>query len=316
MARRRSSSSASSTPLCAVAELMLEDYDPRPDEELICVICHSVLREPVECPCRHVFCRRCISEWVRKNNSCPVCRKRAISAFTPALPLIQNMVNRLKVKCRNAGCDARVPAESFANHTSVCEFHEVICPHEACEHRCQRCMLESHVKQCPLREVTCDKGCGIVLTRDRLNTHSCVDELKRKLDEATSECDDWKRKAEDAMQALNRLRDTLHRLGDTAEGLENNLGDLGTRIRCAEAVAASWRHGRQSNAAVRASRVVHDGIVSSSTTSLHLGVLYGPRTSQLLEQVESDSDHSWSLRSDGSHESLRDVEELFLDLNS
>ncbi|KAH7931913.1 hypothetical protein HPB52_025119 [Rhipicephalus sanguineus] len=90
MARRRSPSSGS------FPELSLEDYDPMPYEELICAICHSVLRDPVECPCHHVFCRRCIWEWVHKDNSCPICRKRGISAVTPVPPFVRNMLNSLK----------------------------------------------------------------------------------------------------------------------------------------------------------------------------------------------------------------------------
>ncbi|KAK8779400.1 hypothetical protein V5799_019260, partial [Amblyomma americanum] len=296
----------------SVPELSLEDYDPRPDEELICVICHSVLCEPVECHCRHVFCRRCITEWARKNNSCPVCRKRAISAFMPALPLIQNMVRHLKVKCRNTGCSARVPAESYANHVSMCEFQEVGCPNEVCEHRCPRRALDAHLKQCPLRQVTCEKGCGQVLTQDRLDGHNCLDELKRKLDEASSERDDWKQKAEGATQALKSLHDTLRRLGSTVEGLQNNLGDLGSRLRCAETLAASAQMTHRSSTAVRTRFLNHN----SNSSSAYPGLLFGTRTAQLLEEIESDSDRSWSPQSDGSHESLRDVDELFLDVGN
>lgn len=228
----------------------------------------------------------------------------------PTLPLVQNMVNRLKVKCRNSGCDARVAAESFANHVNSCEFHEVGCPHEACEHRCARRELESHVRQCPLREVTCEQGCGLVLTRDRLKTHSCVEELKRKLDDATSERDDWKQKAEETTHALNRLRDTLRRLGDSVEGLQNSLGDLGTRLRCAETMAASGQRGHRSAVALRTGRTTRDSFVSGS--SLYPGVLFGTRTARLLDEIESDSDRSWSPHSEGSRESL----EIFVDFNA
>ncbi|EEC00538.1 RING finger protein, putative [Ixodes scapularis] len=168
MARRRSSSSASAP------DLSLEDYDPAPDEELICVVCHSVLQEPVECRCRHVFCRRCIHEWLHKNSSCPVCRKRVLaSSLVPALPLVQNMVSRLKVKCRSPGCGARVAVENYVAHMGACEFGEAPCPHEACEHRCPRRDLEDHVKTCPRREVACELGCDSVLSADQLTAHSC-----------------------------------------------------------------------------------------------------------------------------------------------
>lgn len=219
----------------------------------------------------------------------------------------------MQVRCRNAGCTARVAAESYANHVSVCEFHEVVCPNEACEHRCPRQVLDDHVKLCPLRQVTCEKGCGLVLTRDRLDGHSCLDELKRKLDEASSERDDWKRKAEGATHALSSLHDTLRRLGSTVEGLQNNLGDLGSRLRCAETLAASGQRTHRSSTAVRTR---FQSSNSNNSATVYPGLLFGTRTAQLLEEIESDSDRSWSPQSDGSHESLRDVDELFLDVTS
>lgn len=167
------------------------------------------------------------------------------------------------------------------------------------------------MKQCPLREVTCEQGCGLVLTRDRLKTHSCVEELKRKLDDATSERDDWKRKAEDTTQALHRLRDTLRRLGDSVEGLQSSLGDLGTRLRCAETMAASGQRGHRSAVALRSGRTAHDGFLSGNN-SVYPGLLFGTRTAQLLDEIESDSDRSWSPHSVGSNDSF----EIFVDFNS
>ncbi|KAL1475582.1 hypothetical protein MTO96_003556 [Rhipicephalus appendiculatus] len=312
MARRTSPSSASSKLIAVpVPELVLEDYDPRPYEELICTVCHSVLRDPVECPCRHVFCRRCIYEWIRKDNSCPVCRKRNVTALTPVPPFVRNMVNRLKVKCRNAGCNARMPAESFLHHMSACEFHEVSCPHEACEYRCQRRLLESHMKQCLLREVVCEKDCGLVLIRGRLKSHSCVDELKRKLDEATSECNDWRRKAADSTEALNMLRETLRRLGVTAMGLERGVGDLNEQLLSASRLVAPGPHDHQSASAARTSRILQHSSMDINS-SMNLGALFGALQTQVFGDAESDYDQNWG--SEGSHESLLDVEESFSDV--
>uniref|UniRef100_V5IIM4 Putative zinc ion binding protein n=1 Tax=Ixodes ricinus TaxID=34613 RepID=V5IIM4_IXORI len=301
MARRRSSSSASAP------DLSLEDYDPAPDEELICVVCHSVLQEPVECRCRHVFCRRCIHEWLHKNSSCPVCRKRVLaSSLVPALPLVQNMVSRLKVKCRSPGCGARVAVENYVAHMNACEFGEAPCPHEACEHRCPRRDLEDHVKTCPRREVACELGCDSVLSADQLTAHSCVEELKRKLQETAAERDGWRRKADEAGQALGSLRDTLHRLGVVVEGLTSNLGDLGSRLRSAEAMATATGATRQP-ARRPAPNVGGDGH--------QLGVLFGSRTARLLEEIESDSDNSWSPRSNDSRGgSYPDDDDLYLDI--
>ncbi|KAH0790715.1 putative E3 ubiquitin-protein ligase RNF5 [Histomonas meleagridis] len=38
-----------------------------------CPICLETLQQPVVTHCGHVFCYPCISEWLRRSNSCPVC---------------------------------------------------------------------------------------------------------------------------------------------------------------------------------------------------------------------------------------------------
>ncbi|XP_075547414.1 RING finger protein 151-like [Dermacentor variabilis] len=94
----------------------VENFEPRPPQELVCTVCLGVYRNPVECPCRHVFCSDCINGWLANSNgfggaSCPVCR-RGVAAFqlVPVLPLVSNMIARLTVRCpnRDAGCTAKV----------------------------------------------------------------------------------------------------------------------------------------------------------------------------------------------------------------
>lgn len=41
----------------------------------VCYICLSSMMEPVELVvCRHAFCLQCISQWLSKGDSCPVCK--------------------------------------------------------------------------------------------------------------------------------------------------------------------------------------------------------------------------------------------------
>src|SRR4051812_40357428 len=53
--------------------------------DLECSICTCVAWDPVSPPCAvHVYCRRCLTEWLtRGNGSCPTC-KRAVSLHAPA----------------------------------------------------------------------------------------------------------------------------------------------------------------------------------------------------------------------------------------
>lgn len=50
-----------------------------PKSEDKCVICLSELYDICMIPCGHTFHNRCIHKWMRKHNTCPVCRK---SIFT------------------------------------------------------------------------------------------------------------------------------------------------------------------------------------------------------------------------------------------
>ncbi|KAM7296434.1 TNF receptor-associated factor 6 isoform X3 [Ixodes scapularis] len=209
-------------PYTAVPEIFPEDCDPPPDNELTCPICRALLREPVECRCRHVFCKDCIMVWLSTNSTCPLCRVSLQGAsLVPAHPLIQSMVGNVKVKCRSPGCSARVAVSTYTTHLGVCEFKEVPCPHGLCEHRCPRRTLEDHVKTCPHRMLTCQLGCRATMSAGELENHSCMlklrlRETRARLQKCQQEAcdikcdrDGWERKAEDASRKLESVRNDL-----------------------------------------------------------------------------------------------------------
>lgn len=70
------------------------------DKEFVCSICMMVVERPLESPCEHVFCTKCIVGWITQDTRCPVDRKalhlRNLSA--PAR-LYRNLWGKLKVKC-------------------------------------------------------------------------------------------------------------------------------------------------------------------------------------------------------------------------
>lgn len=37
-----------------------------PDYDLICIICRGVLRCPVRVACNHIFCKKCILQWLKR----------------------------------------------------------------------------------------------------------------------------------------------------------------------------------------------------------------------------------------------------------
>ncbi|XP_050035794.1 RING finger protein 151-like [Dermacentor andersoni] len=163
----------------------VENFEPRPPQELVCTVCLGVYRNPVECPCRHVFCSDCINGWLANSNgfggaSCPVCR-RGVAAFqlVPVLPLVSNMIARLTVRCpnRDAGCTAKVTMETLNSHLGSCQFRRAPCPD--CGSQIRPSELMAHRRErCSKRMVRCTRDCGLSLSADRLRDHSCVQEMR------------------------------------------------------------------------------------------------------------------------------------------
>jgi len=43
-----------------------------------CIICRAGIVKAVDLPCGHFFCRDCITQWVRSNWTCPICRRPSL----------------------------------------------------------------------------------------------------------------------------------------------------------------------------------------------------------------------------------------------
>lgn len=46
-----------------------------------CPMCYEQLTNPVTTPCKHIYCRECISTWLSEHTSCPMCRAQLFSAL-------------------------------------------------------------------------------------------------------------------------------------------------------------------------------------------------------------------------------------------
>ena len=57
----------------------LSEYK-RPDRLTCQLICSELLVNPVRCKgCSTHFCKQCIEQWIKKNNTCPNCRERFVA---------------------------------------------------------------------------------------------------------------------------------------------------------------------------------------------------------------------------------------------
>lgn len=125
------SSSSSFNPLCFecgqqhwTRENHLYNYQDEVDDDLVCHICLQPLLQPLDTPCGHTFCCKCLRNFLQEKDFCPLDRKRLhFKLCKKSSILVHKLLDKLLV---------------------LCPFSSV------CQDVMQRCDLEAHLKnRCP-----------------------------------------------------------------------------------------------------------------------------------------------------------------------
>lgn len=123
--------SSSFNPLCFecgqqhwTRENHLYNYQNEVDDDLVCHICLQPLLQPLDTPCGHTFCSKCLRNFLQEKDFCPLDRKRLhFKLCKKSSILVHKLLDKLLVSCP---------------FSSVCQ--DVM----------QRCDLEAHLKnRCP-----------------------------------------------------------------------------------------------------------------------------------------------------------------------
>ncbi|CAK7322320.1 ligand of Numb protein X 2 [Vulpes vulpes] len=124
-------SSSSFNPLCFecgqqhwTRENHLYNYQNEVDDDLVCHICLQPLLQPLDTPCGHTFCCKCLRNFLQEKDFCPLDRKRLhFKLCKKSSILVHKLLDKLLV---------------------LCPFSSV------CQDVMQRCDLEAHLKnRCP-----------------------------------------------------------------------------------------------------------------------------------------------------------------------
>ena len=123
--------------------------------DLICSICTNVLEDPVQTPCSHVFCKKCIQKWLDTgSNNCPIDRELlTLDLLRPESRITMRRLNRLSIRCKNYSTGCRLMSlledmprlmEHEANDCNVAEYIEGIIKelYDAQEEEYKRRILE------------------------------------------------------------------------------------------------------------------------------------------------------------------------------
>jgi len=127
------------------------------DDELKCSICCGVLEDPIQSQkCQHVFCRKCITQWLSSSKTCPSdCNPLCLKQLEPIPRIVRNILNRLQIRCDffADGCDLFVNLEDLEIHKKQCSFN-------------------------PEFPLPCSKKCGAMIPKSKMSNHDCVQDLR------------------------------------------------------------------------------------------------------------------------------------------
>ena len=134
-------------------------FEGRVRPDLLCSICHEVLRDPRTCQNReHPFCLSCITQHLRNSHTCPECREDLTPETLKNPRFLKNILSELKIKCdyNERGCPGYVQLGNLQNHVERCGFAPVTCRNEGCGTVVNKRDKEIHEKElCQCRIPKC-----------------------------------------------------------------------------------------------------------------------------------------------------------------
>ncbi|KAF6126957.1 ring finger protein 151 [Phyllostomus discolor] len=195
-----------------------------PDGNLLCSVCHGVLKRPVRLPCSHVFCKKCILRWLAREKTCPCCRKEVKRKKMVHMNKLRKTIGRLEVKCKNAeaGCLVTCPLAHRKGHQNSCPFELMACPNEGCMAQMPHEALAEHRQHCQHgTQQRCPLGCGATLDPAERIRHNCHQELREAWDQHQERSRNLVlcllRRVRKVHRTTNLLRRGLAQLGDFLE---------------------------------------------------------------------------------------------------
>ncbi len=182
-----------------------ERFKDKVDIKLQCSVCQKVLKDPVQCPNEHYFCRSCIQKSLRETSeACPVCQHHLTEGTLTKPPrILMGFLQNLEIRCdhENRGCQELIKLEFLDQHVDSCGYSPTRCTNVGCAEVMNRNEKERHErKQCDFRKIVCDE-CGEQVIWKSSRVHPCfmrkeMDDIVRRLNVVQNDTREVKEKVE------------------------------------------------------------------------------------------------------------------------
>ena len=182
-----------------------ERFNDKVDIKLQCSVCLKVLKDPVQCPNEHYFCRSCIQKCLRENSeACPMCQHHLTEeTLTKPSRILMDFLQSLEIRCdhENRGCRELIKLEFLDQHVNSCGYSPTLCTNVGCAEVMNRNEKERHEReQCDFRKIVCDE-CEEQVIWKSSRVHPCfmrkeMDDLARTLNLVQNDVREVKEKVE------------------------------------------------------------------------------------------------------------------------
>ena len=225
-------------------------FETKVDENLHCVICTNVLKDPVQCRRNeHHFCRACITEHLKHSRNCPICQDPLTEeTLGRHQRFLANTLSSLKISCENSerGCRIVVELGSLDTHVATCGFSPMPCSNDQCAEIISRRDKEIHEnKVCDFRRVNCDY-CGEMVLYKNFMQHTCparkeIREMKADITDMKCQMNKLCASQDEVFKVMQNMMSNLVRIErNTAQRSEASHASNGQELQ-AEIVVAGGR---------------------------------------------------------------------------
>ena len=141
-----------------------ERFTTKVNRNFLCLICFSVLKDPVLCPRNHhCFCRGCITKHLENYQRCPTCADElTVETLIEPPRMVKDYINELNIRCVyvDRGCQEIVQLQHLDQHEAACGFTPAVCTNPGCGATVNQRDFDNHENElCEFRKLKCH-SCG------------------------------------------------------------------------------------------------------------------------------------------------------------